>query len=194
MTIPGEIVFGVLAFIVIGSSIGMVASRQTVYSALFLVLNFITVAMLFLTLGATFIGLTQIVVYAGAIMILFLFVIMLLGPDRLPPGKLPLWRRGAAIIFGITFLVELVMVLIWSLDGKSEIDQIPSGFAGPEAIGMTLFQKYALPLEVTSIILLVGIIGAIALAQRARKKEVDLLYEHSGEGAIDQNADEEKEA
>ena len=194
MTLPGEIVFGVLAFIVVGSSIGMVVSRHTVYSALFLVMNFITVALIYLTLGATFIGLVQIAVYAGAIMILFLFVIMLLGPERLPPGKLPLWRRGFAILFGSVFLVEMVLMLIWSLGGKSEISQLPPDFAGPEAVGMTLFQEYALPLEVTSIILLVGIIGAIALAQRARKKEMGLLYERSGEATVVQNVDEEKEA
>ena len=73
--------------------------------------------------------------------------------------------------------------------GRSEISELPAGFAGPEAVGVTLYQSYALPLEVTSVILLVGIIGAVALAQRARKKTLSLLYDRP-----DQRADEETEA
>jgi NADH-quinone oxidoreductase subunit J len=176
MAVPDEVVFGVLAFMIVGSAIGMVTSRQTVYSALYLVINFISVALVYLTLRASFIGMTQIAVYAGAIMVLFLFVIMLLGPERLPPGRMPVWRRVVGILFGLGFMGELLVVLLWGQGQQAAIERPPDGFAGPEAIGLTLFNEYAVPLEVASVLLLVGIIGAVALAQRARKKEVDLLY------------------
>ena len=90
------ILFIVLAAVAIASAVGLLVSRNTVYAALFLVLNFATVAVFYLLLGAPFIALAQVTIYAGAIMVLFLFVIMLLGADRLPrsrscPGSAP-WR------------------------------------------------------------------------------------------------------
>ncbi|MDP1547877.1 MAG: NADH-quinone oxidoreductase subunit J, partial [Anaerolineales bacterium] len=81
------IVFLVLSLVAISAALGMLISRNAVYSALFLVLNFVTVAVFYLLLGAPFIAMAQITVYAGAIMVLFLFVIMLLGAESLAPGS-----------------------------------------------------------------------------------------------------------
>ncbi|MDP1614623.1 MAG: NADH-quinone oxidoreductase subunit J, partial [Methylococcales bacterium] len=81
------IVFLVLSLVAIATALGMLFSQNAVYSALFLVLNFITVAVFYLLLGAPFIAMAQITVYAGAIMVLFLFVIMLLGAESLAPGS-----------------------------------------------------------------------------------------------------------
>ena len=81
------ILFLILALVAIGTALGMLISRNTVYSALFLVLNFVTVAVFYLLLGAPFIAMSQITVYAGAIMVLFLFVIMLLGAESLPNAR-----------------------------------------------------------------------------------------------------------
>ena len=91
------IVFFVLAFVAVGTAMSMLLTRNAVYSALFLVLNFGTVAMLYLILGAPFIALSQITVYAGSVVVLFLFVIMLLGAERMPGGEPLKWQRFLAI-------------------------------------------------------------------------------------------------
>ena len=91
------IVFFVLAFVVVGTAISMLLTRNAIYSAIFLVLNFGTVAILYLILGAPFIALSQITVYAGSVVVLFLFVIMLLGAERMPGGEPLKWQRFLAI-------------------------------------------------------------------------------------------------
>jgi NADH-quinone oxidoreductase subunit J len=99
--------FGLLAIVAISTAIAMLLSRNAIYSALFLVLNFATVAVLYLTLGAPFIAVTQVTVYAGAIMVLFLFVISLLGAEKLP-GYEPLkGHRVMALLLAMVFVVEL---------------------------------------------------------------------------------------
>ena len=96
------IVFLVLSLVAIASALGMLLSRNAIYSALFLVLNFVTVAVFYLLLGAPFIAMSQITVYAGAIMVLFLFVIMLLGAESLAPlpQAMP-WQRPLAFILAV---------------------------------------------------------------------------------------------
>src|SRR5512138_1783323 len=99
------ILFFVLALVAVASAAGLLVSRNSVYAALFLVLNFATIAVFYLLLGAPFIALAQITVYAGAIMVLFLFVIMLLGGERLPRTHVLRWQRPtaiglAAVLFG----------------------------------------------------------------------------------------------
>ena len=95
------ILFLVLAFVAIATALGMLFSRNAVYSALFLVLNFTTVAIFYLLLGAPFIAMSQITVYAGAIMVLFLFVIMLLGADALPKTDVLPWQKPLAIFLAV---------------------------------------------------------------------------------------------
>lgn len=170
------LVFGPLALVAIGSAVGMLVSKHAIYSALFLVLNFATVALLYLVLGAPFIALTQITVYAGAIVVLFLFVIMLLGAETLPAVRSPERSRhmGAAIALGVIFLLETVLVVFLgrlNLSGEA-LPVVELG--SPAAIGMTLFVDYPLAFEVTSLILLVGIIGAITLVQRTPRRGKDI--------------------
>src|SRR5512132_3051402 len=100
------ILFFILALVAIGTAMGMLLSRNAVYSALFLVLNFVTVAVFYLLLGAPFIAMSQITVYAGAIMVLFLFVIMLLGAESLPQAEVLPWQRPLAILLGILLMGE----------------------------------------------------------------------------------------
>src|SRR3970040_1410555 len=100
------IVFLVLALVATASALGMVFSRNAVYSALFLVLNLVTVAVFYLLLGAPFIAMSQITVYAGAIMVLFLFVIMLLGGEQLAPSRALPWQKPVAVLLTIVLLVE----------------------------------------------------------------------------------------
>ncbi|MBT3712349.1 MAG: NADH-quinone oxidoreductase subunit J, partial [Anaerolineae bacterium] len=106
-------VFIILALVAIATALGMLLSRNAVYSALFLVLNFATVAVFYLLLGAPFIAITQVTVYAGAIMVLFLFVIMLLGTEELPESdKLP-WQRPVAIGLAVVLMVEGIYLMVF---------------------------------------------------------------------------------
>src|SRR5512135_1905210 len=100
------ILFLVLAVVAIAAALGMLLSRQAVYSALFLVLNFGTVAVFYILLNAPFIALAQVTVYAGAIMVLFLFVIMLLGTERLPSSGVLPWQRPLAIGLAAVLVLE----------------------------------------------------------------------------------------
>ena len=165
------ILFIILAIVAVLAAVGMLASRNAVYAALFLVLNFASVAVFYLLLGAPFIALAQVTVYAGAIMVLFLFVIMLLGADRLPKGQVLPWQRPMAIVLAAVMLAEAVFLLFQRL-------QITSALADPEAavnttealrtLGLALFKQYLLPFEVTSILLLVAMVGAIVLTKQEK--------------------------
>jgi len=106
------ILFLILALVAIATALGMLLSRNAVYSALFLVLNFATVAVFYLLLGAPFIALTQVTVYAGAIMVLFLFVIMLLGTDELPESNALPWQKPMAIILALVLMVEGIYLIV----------------------------------------------------------------------------------
>jgi NADH-quinone oxidoreductase subunit J len=165
--LPGVYVFyGLLAIIIVGTAAGMVISRHAIYSALFLVLNFASVALLYLLLGAPFIALVQITVYAGSIMVLFLFVIMLLGAEQLS-GKDPLrGQRFLAVFLGVLFLGLLGLFIAYGWDVNAVVGTPPAGSGSPEAIGTALFTDYALPFEVTGLLLLVATIGAILLTHR----------------------------
>jgi NADH-quinone oxidoreductase subunit J len=167
------LVFLVLSLVAIASALGMLFSRNTIYSALFLVLNFITVAVFYLMLGAPFIAMSQITVYAGAIMVLFLFVIMLLGAENLTssPSQAMPWQRPLAFILAVTLVVESVYLIF----ARAKLDTI---ITAPDAatnsmenlreMAMTLFDKFLLPFEVTSILLLVAMVGAIVLAKKEK--------------------------
>jgi NADH-quinone oxidoreductase subunit J len=161
------ILFVILALTAVATAVGLLISRSPVYSALYLVLNFATVAVFYLLLGAPFIAMSQVSVYAGAIMVLFLFVIMLLGAERLEPGKVLPWQRPLAIALAVILIGEAAYLLIT----RGAAGNIPSpdpAFGSPQAIGQLLFNQYLLPFEVTSILLLVAMIGAIVLTKREK--------------------------
>ena len=163
------IVFIILAFIAILTALGMLFSKNAIYAAIFLVLNFATVAVFFLTLGGAFIAVTQVAVYAGAIMVLFLFVIMLLGAEKLGQSGTLGWQKPLALILGVVLLIETGYVLIFQAEEFRAIETLPDGFGTPASIGQVLFNNYLLPFEVTSILLLVAMIGAIVLTRRVKK-------------------------
>ncbi len=165
MSIGSMIAFGFLGVVVVASGIAMLLSRNAVYAALFLVLNFVTVAVLYLILGAPFISLVQITVYAGSIMVLFLFVIMLLGADKMPAGEPLRFQRGLALLLGGVFVAELVAFLVFRSELTGLVNPIPADQASPAAIGNMLFTKYALPFELTGFVLLVATVGAILLTR-----------------------------
>lgn len=160
------ILFIFLAVIAIASGLGMLFSRNAIYAALFLILNFATVAVFYLLLSAPFIALAQITVYAGAIMVLFLFVIMLLGAER--TGRTPAvrWLRPLALVLGGVLLVETVYTVITQI-GAFPLGGTPATtFGSPVEVGEVLFNSYVLPFEVTSVLLLVAMVGAIVLTKK----------------------------
>jgi NADH-quinone oxidoreductase subunit J len=164
------LLFLVLALVAIVSALGMLINRNAIYSALFLVLNFATVAVFFLLLNAPFIAIAQVSVYAGAIMVLFIFVIMLLGAERAAKGSSIPWQRPLAVILGIILLVEAGFILA-SQQGLFPFFTalLPADFGSPAEVGNELFTTYLLPFEVTSVLLLVAMIGAIVLTKNEKK-------------------------
>ena len=168
------ILFLILALVAIATALGMLMSKNAVYSALFLVLNFVTVAVFYLLLGAPFIAMAQITVYAGAIMVLFLFVIMLLGAEQLAGTETLPWQKPLAGTLAFILVAEATYLLVTKASPAGDI--VPPGEAANtmenlRELGMTLFTEYLLPFEVTSILLLVAMVGAIVLTNRQKKGE-----------------------
>lgn len=165
------ILFLILAVVAVATALGMLLSKHAVYSALFLVLNFATIAVFYLLLGAPFIAISQVTVYAGAIMVLFLFVIMLLGSEVLAPGKVLRGQRWAAFGLAVVLVAETVYLLV-SRHAAVGVITRPDAFLNTvdslREIGTALFTQYLLPFEVTSILLLVAMVGAIVLTKQEK--------------------------
>lgn len=165
------ILFGTMAAVTIGSSLAMIAHRNAVYSALFMVITFASTAVLFLKLEAPFIAAIQILVYAGAVVVLFLFVIMFLS---IREGMLAEQRRGpiilAFVLAGLTAgnLAAVVASGSWAGGG---VAPVPAEFGSVAAVAKLLFTRYLVPFEIASVILLIGMVGAVVLARRGEGTE-----------------------
>ncbi len=160
--------FFLLATVAVAAAIGMLVARNPVSSALWLVLNLFCIAGLYITLNATFIGVIQILVYAGAIMVLFLFVIMLLNLSALPELEDIEWSNVAGFVLGVVVLAQLLYVIAVGLDLPMEpvAPETAAQTGDASALGKVLLTRYALHVEVTGILLLAATIGAVMLAQR----------------------------
>lgn len=161
--------FWVLAVIIVASAVWTIAASKPVYSVVALLLNFAALAVLYVTLSAEFLGVIQIIVYSGAILILFVFVIALLssgvapfatGPDRLPRIWLP----------GGVFVIASLVFLVYTVSSAPLVPMRPSGPAGAANVfgsvgdfGRALFTVHLLPFEVVALILMVAVIGVITL-------------------------------
>lgn len=163
--------FFLLATVAVAAALGMVIARSPVSSALWLVLNLFCIAGLYLTLNASFIGAIQILVYAGAIMVLFLFVIMLLNLSALPEMKDLDWGPIAGFVVGMVVLSQLLYMVALQFDlGVKPVSAETAAEVGSAAtLGEMLFTKYALHVEVAGILLLAATVGAVMLAQRRFK-------------------------
>lgn len=166
------ILFWILAAVSVGSAILVVANKNPVRSALFLVLNFFVLSVFYLTLSAQFIAAVQVIVYAGAIMVLFLFVIMLLNlgaPEALhETGGM---QMPAAILLALIFITALTSAgaISAGLQPSATTPELLNNGGSVQSVGIHLFsgtEPWLFPFEVTSILLLVGIVGAIVLAKR----------------------------
>jgi NADH-quinone oxidoreductase subunit J len=157
------VAFGLVAAGALVCAVGLVVRPNPLHGALFLVGNLFCVAVLYLMLGAEFLALAQVVVYAGAIMVLFIFAIMLLIPARAEAGPDPL---GPQRLLALPFagVLGLVVVLVLPQAAARQPGTAPPG--GVRAIGQLLFTDYLFPFEVTSVLLLAALVGALALAKR----------------------------
>jgi NADH-quinone oxidoreductase subunit J len=167
-----EIVFGVTFVVALGSSIAMLFAPNAVHVALFLVASQVALALAFLLQGAFFIAAIQIILYAGAIMVLFLFVIMLLGVDRREALIEPLTgQRPLAAAMGVVLAALIGYVAINGVDlvtaagGQGALNEINRDPGNVLAIARTLFGDYLLPFEVTSVLLVVAIVGVMVLTR-----------------------------
>ncbi len=163
-----QIMFYVLAAAAVGSALMVVLQRNPIISALYLILNFFCLAGIYLTLHAQFIAIIQILVYAGAIMVLFVFVIMLLnlGDEQALKAKLT-WQRMLAVVLVFGLLMEIVYLFTMPEATTAVLDVDRSIRIGEvEHIGTQLFTKFLFPFEITSVLLTAAIVGAIVLAKK----------------------------
>jgi NADH-quinone oxidoreductase subunit J len=163
--------FLITALISIACAVAMITSTNAVHSALFLVLNFTAVAVLYLLLQAPFLAMIQITVYAGAIMVLFLFVIMLLGAERGEGQRDTLrWQRPLAWVLGLLLLGEALFVMFGTGTSTTPVERTGE-LGAPRALAEALFTTYLLPFEITSVLLLVALIGAVVLTLKSRSRQ-----------------------
>ncbi len=177
------VLFLLLAIVSVAASIAMITARNSIHSALFLVVNFFCLSVLYLTLNAEFLAAVQIVVYAGAIMVLFLFVITLLNPGREESSDRLTGQRPIAFALGLALLAEIALLLSQSSlrerlgtfpPAAPFLEQVQSKISGQptapvgnvQAVGIELFTTYLLPFEIVSLVLLLAVIGAVVLAKR----------------------------
>ncbi len=158
------VAFGILAILAVGSAAGVVFRRNPIHAALFLVVNLGSVAGLFLTLRAEFLAAAQVIVYAGAIAVLFVFAIMVLIPGKEETGADPLRGQRLMAVPLVGLFLVLVALVLRSTGLRGPGQGVAAG--GVLALGRLLFTDYLFPFEVTSLLLLVAIVGVMALAKR----------------------------
>ena len=164
--------FGALAVI---ASLLVIAQRNPIYSVLLLIASFGALSGLYVLLDAPFLAVIQIIVYAGAIMVLFLFVVMLLNAphedtdyDERAAGSGAISTRSGPLRFGALLAAALIVELVWALtEGEGQAGSFPgASVSSVRAIGLSLFTDYAFAFEVTSVLILVAMVGAVLLARR----------------------------
>ena len=184
----GQLVFMPIAGLAVISSIMMITRNNAVHSALWLVVTFFQLAIMYIMLGAEFLAALQVLVYTGAILVLFLFVIMLLGLKEGPKlGGVHRAQMFAAWPIGLILALEIILVILFSRQpsqanigdaiGNVKViwstQQIAEVGGNVQALGQTLYTQFLLPFEVASLILLLAVIGAIVLARKEEPAEVE---------------------
>jgi NADH-quinone oxidoreductase subunit J len=162
--------FYLFAAVAVVASLLVIAQRNPIYSVLLLIASFGALSGLYVLLSAPFVAVIQIIVYAGAIMVLFLFVVMLLNAPRedtdYDERVHPLMRPGP-MRFGALLAIALVVELMWALTKGTESGRFAGGaVSSVAAIGRLLFTEYAFAFEVTSVLIIAAMVGAVVLARR----------------------------
>ena len=163
------------AFACLGSGIAVVTFRNPFYSALALIGNLGSLAVLYLLLSAEFVAAAQVLVYAGAVMVMFLFVIAYIGPRQESPwAGGPSWQAVGAVLAAGALMVEIIVVIGLKASGSlAHSAHIGSAFGSPSEIGRLFLTDHLLAFEVTSIVLLVAAIGGVILGHHARREAQD---------------------
>jgi NADH-quinone oxidoreductase subunit J len=170
------IVWFFAAFACIGSAIAVISFTNPFYSALALIGNLGSLAVLFLLLSAEFVAAAQVLVYAGAVVVMFLFVIAYLGgrADIAWAGG-PTWQAVAAVTASAALLVEIVVVIALKAgDRLADSARIQDGFGGPQQIGRLFLSDHLLAFEITSIVLLVAAVGGVILGAHSRREDAEV--------------------
>jgi NADH-quinone oxidoreductase subunit J len=164
-------VWMVAAFACIASAIAVVSFRNPFYSALALIGNLGSLAVLFLLLSAEFVAAAQVLVYAGAVMVMFLFVIAYIGPRSDSPwAGGPSWQAVGAVLAAAALLVEIIVVIGLKAGGRlSDSADLREGFGSPAQVGRLFLTDHLLVFEITSIVLLVAAIGGVVLGAHSRQ-------------------------
>jgi NADH-quinone oxidoreductase subunit J len=165
-----EVLFFIAGIGAVSGAVGVVMVRNPFYAVLALVFHLLSLAALFLLLQAQFVAAAQVVVYAGAVMVLYVFVVAYVGAAEPPRLRAPVGRgqRAAAVLFGLALFVELAIAVLGSglkaisTDGPT----VGASFGSPAQIGELLLTKFLLPFEVASFLLLIAAVGAVVLARR----------------------------
>ncbi len=165
------IAFYTLGGLILAFGILVITAKNTVHSVLFLVANFLFVAALYVLLGAQFLAVIQVIVYAGGIVVLYLFVVMLVNLKRPPEQhKDPRRKSRLAFVIACVLLAEMGAIALWGYAKPASAIALPraaaNGSQNVEQIGMLLYTNYLVPFEVASMLLLVAMVGAIILARR----------------------------
>jgi NADH-quinone oxidoreductase subunit J len=158
--------FYVLAALILFFAVLVITARSTVHSVLFLVADFLCIAALYVVLQAQFLAVIQVLVYAGGIVVLYLFVVMLVNLKRPPEAHADPRRQGAlGLVMALAVLVELVAIALY---GYAKPDLVAATLSpkNVEQVGRMLYTDYLVPFEVASMLLLVAMVGAIVLAKR----------------------------
>jgi NADH-quinone oxidoreductase subunit J len=178
------VIFYFFGAVLVGAAIGVIASRNPVHSAMFLVLCFFTSAFLWLLLEAEFLAIVLVLVYVGAVMVLFLFVVMMLdvGADRLRGGFTQYAPMGLGVV---ALVVGMLGVVLWTRPGELSLleapARAPADASNTEALGAVLYTEYVYAFELAALLLLVAIVAAIVLTMRKRPgmKVQDVSAQHA---------------
>ena len=162
----GALVFYGLATVMVGSAVMVITRKSAVHSAIFLVLTFLAMAGIFVILEAEFVAAVQVLVYAGGIMVLFLFVVFLVNLE-VPQGPMRTWPAAAGVVLAVLLVLMLLSSLQdWRPVVATDTSAFRDGGGNMQAVGNLLYQQYLLPFELASVLLLVAMIGAVMMALR----------------------------
>jgi NADH-quinone oxidoreductase subunit J len=181
-SVPNLLAFFVLAVATIASGLGVILFRNAVHSALSLILTLLFLALFYLQLGAMFIAVVQVLIYAGAIMVLFLFVVTMLASEDTGDVNVPdrrVWQRGIAATLGFILVGALSYMLFTGTalvsgtqtTGANSLSANVNSLGNTEAFGMALFHGFSFPFEITSLLIIVALLGAMVLGRRSLARE-----------------------
>lgn len=163
-------IFLYFAVVIVVSAIFMISRRNPIHSVLFMLLLFFHVAGIFVLLNAEFLAAVQLIVYAGAILILYLFVVMLLNIDRESSARRANRFWPWVVAFGVLLAAEVILLIMrGSFPADAGMQPMKLAGLGVKEFGMELYTRYLVPFEIASVVLLVGLVGAVVLAKKGRE-------------------------